>query len=103
MIPSLLGAATASAAVDPALLALMPPDASLLFGVQAQNVLASPFGRFAVAQLPANNGMMQLAAATGFNYQQDLKEILGAIAPLPIGTKVKALSWRAEIFRSVNF
>jgi hypothetical protein len=69
---------TASAAVDPALLALMPPDSSFLFGMQAQNVLASPFGQYAIAQLPVNNGMVMFAAATGFDYQRDLQEVVGA-------------------------
>ena len=72
------GALTASAAVDPALLALVPPDASMLFGMQVQNVLSSPFGQYAAAQLPVNNGMVMFAAATGFNYQHDLQEIVGA-------------------------
>jgi hypothetical protein len=74
----LCGMGTASAAVDPALLALMPPDSSFLFGMQAQNVLASPFGQYAIAQLPANNGMVMFAAATGFDYQRDLQEVVGA-------------------------
>ncbi|HEV2200301.1 MAG TPA: hypothetical protein VGR73_10815 [Bryobacteraceae bacterium] len=80
------GAATASAAVDPALLDLTPPDAAVLFGLQVQNVLASPFGQYAVAQLPTNNGMVQFAATTGFDYQNDLMEILGATTA-PNGTK----------------
>ncbi len=74
----LLGAGTASAAVDPALLALMPPDSSFLFGMQVRNVLASPFGHFAITQLPPQNGMVMFAAATGFDYQHDLQEIVGA-------------------------
>jgi len=82
----ILGAAAASAAVDPALLDLMPPDAAVLFGLQVQSVLASPFGQYAVAQLPTNNGMVQFAAATGFDYQHDLIEMLGA-TPAPNGTR----------------
>jgi hypothetical protein len=74
----LFGALTASAAVDPALLALVPPDSTMLFGMQVQNVLSSPFGQYAVAQLPTSNGMVMFAAATGFNYQHDLQEIVGA-------------------------
>lgn len=85
-IPMILGVGAASAAVDPALLDLMPPDAAVLFGMQVQSVLASPFGQYAVAQLPANNGMVQLAAATGFDYHHDLMEILGA-TPAPNGVK----------------
>ena len=91
----MMSAAAASAAVDPALLALMPPDSSLLFGVQVQNVLASPFGRFAVAQLPASNGMIQLAAAAGFDYQQDLTELVGATT-LPDGTTARLVLARGN-------
>jgi hypothetical protein len=95
LIPILAGAPTASAAVNPALLALMPPDASVLFGVEVPNVLASPFGQFAIAQLPANNGMVQLAAATGFDYQHDLTELLGATS-LPDGTKLSLVLARGN-------
>jgi hypothetical protein len=85
-IPMILSAGAPSTAVDPALLDLMPPDAAVLFGMQVQSVLASPFGQYAVAQLPANNGMVQFAAATGLDYQHDLMEILGA-TPAPNGAK----------------
>lgn len=77
-MPLVFGLATANAAVNPALLALMPPDSSFLFGMQVKGVLASPFGQYAVGQLPPNNGMVMFAAATGFDYQHDLQEILGA-------------------------
>jgi hypothetical protein len=86
MIAALVGAATMNAAVDPGLVALLPPNSSLLFGVHVQSVLASPFGKFMLTQLPANDGMMQLAAATGFDYRNDLTEIVGATV-LPDGTK----------------
>lgn len=80
------GTGTVSAAVDPALLALMPPNSSLLFGVHVQQFLASPFGKYMLTQLPSNDGMMQLAASTGFDYRNDLTEIVGATT-LPDGTK----------------
>lgn len=38
---------TAPAAVDPALLNLVPPEAKVLYGIQVQATLASPFGQFA--------------------------------------------------------
>jgi len=84
----ILGGATANAAVDPALLDLMPPDAAVLFGIEVQSVLATPFGQYALAQLPANNGMVQFAAATGFDYQHDLVAVLGA-TPAPNGTRAR--------------
>ena len=94
-IPVLWGAATMSAAVDPALLALMPANASALFGVQVHNVLISPFGRYILTQLPPNDGMVQLAASTGFDYRNDLTEIVGATV-LPEGTKANVVFARGN-------
>jgi len=76
----------AGAAVDPALLALMPADASALFGIEAKKVLASPFGNFALSQVSSNEGVVRLAALTGFDYRSDLEEALGATV-LPEGTR----------------
>jgi hypothetical protein len=85
-LPFLLMAATASAAVDPSLLALLPGNTSVVFGVEVHSLLGSPFGKYVLAQLPSNDDMVRLAAATGFDYQNDLQELLGA-TPLPNGTK----------------
>ena len=65
------------AAIDPALLQLAPPDSRILIGMQLPRVLASPFGRFALAQMPDQNAiLLQLAAATGFDLRRDLAEVL---------------------------
>lgn len=85
-LPFLMSAGLAGAAVDPALLALMPADASALFGMQVRKVMASPFGSFALSQIPSNDGVVRLASLTGFDYRNDLDEILGATV-LPEGTK----------------
>jgi len=68
---------TASAAVDPALLNLVMPEAKVLYGIQVQSTLASPFGQFALSHLPAN-GATRFAAATGFELQRDLQEVVVA-------------------------
>jgi hypothetical protein len=81
-----MSAGLAGAAVDPALLALMPADASALFGMQVRKVMASPFGNFALSQIPSNDGVVRLASLTGFDYRNDLDEMLGATV-LPEGTK----------------
>jgi len=75
---ALLIAGTASAAVDPALLNLAMPDAKVLYGIQVQATLASPFGQFAVSHLPA--AITRFAAATGFDVARDLQEVLVASA-----------------------
>ena len=56
-LPFVMSAGLAGAAVDPALLALMPADASALFGMEVQHVAASPFRRLsAVATSRRNEG-----------------------------------------------
>jgi len=71
--------ATASAAVDPALLNLVMPEAKVLYGIQVQATLASPFGQFAISHLPVN-AVTRFAAATGFEVQRDLQEVVVASA-----------------------
>jgi hypothetical protein len=75
---ALLLSATAGAAVDPSLLGLVMPEAKVLYGVQVQQTLASPFGQFAISHLPQNDAMIRFQAATGFELQRDLREILVA-------------------------
>lgn len=79
LVPALLmiASGTAGAAVDPALLDLVMPDAKVLFGMQLQQALASPFGQFALARIPDHGtALLQVAAATGFDLRRDLQEIL---------------------------
>jgi hypothetical protein len=75
---ALLVSATAGAAVDLNLLNLAMPEAKVLYGVQVQQTLASPFGQFAVSRVPQNDAMLRFQAATGFELQRDLREILVA-------------------------
>lgn len=75
---ALLASATAGAAVDPNLLGLVMPEAKVLYGVQVQQTLASPFGQFAMSHLPQTDAMRRFQAATGFELQRDLREILVA-------------------------
>src|SRR5882724_7409127 len=75
---ALLVTATAGAAVDPNLLGLVMPDAKVVYGVQVQQTLASPFGQFAISHLPQNDAMKRFQTATGFELQRDLREIVVA-------------------------
>jgi hypothetical protein len=76
----LLAATAAPAAVDPALLDLVMPDAQVLAGMQVQQSLASPFGQYFLTQIPPNDGVSKFAAATGLDLRRDVREILVASA-----------------------
>src|SRR5579863_10359958 len=73
-----LTATAAPAAVDPALLDLVMPDAQVLAGMQVQQSLASPFGQYLLTQLPDNDGVNKFMTATGLDLRRDLREILVA-------------------------
>jgi len=72
--------ATAGAAVDPALLDLVMPDAKVVFGVQISQTLASPFGQYALTHLLGTEALTRFATATGFDAQRDLQEVVVASA-----------------------
>jgi len=80
---ALLMAATAGAAVDPALLDLIMPDAKVLIGVRVPQTLKSPFGQYALNHLLGAQALTRFAAATGLDVQRDLQEILVASATPP--------------------
>jgi hypothetical protein len=89
---ALLLSATAGAAVDPNLLGLVMPEARVLYGVHVQQTLASPFGQYAISHLPQNDAMLRFQAATGFELQRDLREILVAsLSTGPFGDGADAL------------
>jgi hypothetical protein len=68
----------ASAGVDPALLALVPPDAKMLVGIQVERTQASPFGKYLLSQVKLDASTRQTMAAAGFDPNRDLREILAA-------------------------
>ena len=101
---ALLVSATAGAAVDPDLLKLVMPDAKVLYGIHVQQTLASPFGQFALSHLPANGPMARFTAATGFDLQRDLREILMASAmPFSPGQNPDALILASGTFATDKF
>src|SRR5579872_3052743 len=75
---AVLLSATGRAAVDPALLDLVMPDAKVVLGVQVPQTLASPFGQYAITHLLGSAALTRFAAATGFDPQRDLQEVLAA-------------------------
>ncbi len=85
MKPSLLAAlglalmGSAFAAIDPALMALVPANSTMLAGIQVDQSQSSPFGQFLLSKA-GNTGLEQFTAATGFLPQRDLKQVLLASA-----------------------
>jgi len=75
----LLAAATAGAAVDPALMNLVMANATTLSGLQVDQSEASPFGQYILSRMQISDSSFQkLIASTGFDPRRDLHEILAA-------------------------
>jgi len=66
------------AAVDPALLNLVMPDAKVVAGIQVQQAQASALGQYLMAQIPTGLERDKMTAATGFDPTRDLREIVAA-------------------------
>jgi len=75
-----LSAATVFAA-DPNLLKMVPADARVVMGVDADRAVHSPFGRFILSQMSDNEGgLAKFVQATGFDPRRDLREAIFASA-----------------------
>ncbi|MBS1877513.1 MAG: hypothetical protein JSU00_30150 [Acidobacteria bacterium] len=73
----LLAAALASAAVDPALLNLVMPDAKFISGIQVDTSKNSAFGKYVLSQMQSEDpGFAKFIADTGFDPRRDLTEIV---------------------------
>lgn len=77
---ALTGAAmSASAAVDSALAALIPADATVVSGVNVNQAKSSAFGRFVLSQMDSDDeGIRKFIADTGFDPRRDLTELVVA-------------------------
>ncbi len=81
LLISLLATAAASAAVDPALLKLVMPDAKIISGIQVDASKSSPFGKYVLSQMQSDDpGLQKFVADTGFDPRRDLSEIVVATA-----------------------
>lgn len=69
-------AAPGWAAVDPALVALAPPDTKALIGIQVDQAQASAFGRYLMTQSNPSTGLDNFATLTGFDPRRDLNQVL---------------------------
>ncbi|MCC6536872.1 MAG: hypothetical protein IT162_04940 [Bryobacterales bacterium] len=79
----LLSSAALLSAADASMVDLIMPDAKILIGVDFDRARNSPFGQFALRQLPggggganAEAGLDKLSELTGFDPRRDLHEIL---------------------------
>jgi hypothetical protein len=66
-------------AADPALLALVPPEAKVVGGMNVDRTAASPFGRFLLSQVKEEDAAFQkFVSSTGFDPRRDLREVVFA-------------------------
>ncbi len=73
----LVTAVAASAASDPSLIGLLMPDATIVSGIQVDASKASPFGRYVLSRMQADDpGFQKFIADTGFDPRRDLSEIV---------------------------
>jgi hypothetical protein len=73
-----LGVAPARAEVDPALLALVQPEAKMLIGIQVIQAQASPLGQYLLSQVQLDQSANKVMTAANFDPRRDLREILAA-------------------------
>ena len=73
------GAFAASAQVDPGLLSLAMPNASVISGIRVESAKSTPFGQYVLSHMQSDDtGLQKFVAATGFDPRRDLSEILVA-------------------------
>jgi hypothetical protein len=80
-----------AAGVDPALLALVPPDAKTLAGIQVAQAQSTPIGQALVAQLQLDANANSAMAAAGFDPHRDLREILASFGAGTAGGNTQAV------------
>ncbi len=96
----LVAAAASRAAVDPALLNLVMPDAKILSGIQVDQSQSSPFGQYIRSQMQIHDADFEkFIAATGFDPRRDLNEILAASTGDPTAKNNNAVVLGRGAFR----
>jgi len=71
-------APAAFAGVDPALMALVMPDAKVLVGMQVSQAQTSPVGQYLLSQVQIDPNTNRIMTAAGFDPRRDLRELLAA-------------------------
>ena len=75
---SALFSSAAFAAVDPALLSLVMPEARIVTGIQVDQSKASKFGQFVLSRITDNADLQKFVSESGFDPTHDLREIVVA-------------------------
>jgi hypothetical protein len=81
----------AASSAPPALVSLLPPDAPVLFYLDASGLRASPFFSQLLALLPPtppDPDYARFVRETGFNYSRDLGQLAGAAWPRSVPPRV---------------
>ena len=72
-----VGASTAYAGVDSGLLALLPPDATVLSGINVDQAKMSAYGMYMLGQIQIDDaGFQKFISDTGFDPRRDLSQIM---------------------------
>lgn len=73
---------------DPALLALVSPDAKVVGGLNVDRAAASPFGQFLLSQIKEEDASFQkFVSSTGFDPRRDLREVVVAGTTMAAGQR----------------
>src|SRR5450432_4127383 len=76
------------AAVDNGLLVLLPPDATVLSGLNVDQAKSSLYGRYMLSQMTVDDaGFQKFIADTGFDPRRDLSQIVSATSGDATATK----------------
>jgi hypothetical protein len=90
-------ASSAFAAVDSALLGLIPSDATVVSGVHVEQAKASAFGRFVLNQMQVDDqGFRKFILDTGFDPRRDLGDVMAVT--LGSGDKTQVLILGRGVF-----
>jgi hypothetical protein len=76
LLVTTLLATSAAAAVDPALLALAPPDTKAFVGIQVDQAQSSSLGQYLLSHMDSDSGLDKFATLTGFDPRHDLSQVL---------------------------
>ena len=98
-------AGSLASAADKQLLGLMMPDAKILAGANVVQLRNSPYGQFALSQVPLSDAhFQQFLAATGFDPTRDITEIVAAATDPHAGhTGLVAVRGTFDIAHIVEF
>lgn len=88
-----------ASAANPALLALVPPGAKVVTGIEVTQAESSPLGQYFLSQINLNSPRFnQFVATTGFDPRQDLSELIVASDGQPKASSKQWLAIASGVF-----